>query len=59
MRCCWPQQEERREQCVNDSDAVDHVAVFAQLERPVRNMFTSPAFENAKDDRSDLDRRAG
>jgi hypothetical protein len=54
MRCGWPQQEECREQCVHDSDTVDHIAVFAELERPVWNVFASPTFENPKNDRSDL-----
>ena len=58
MRRGWPQQEESREYCVHDSDAVDHIAVFAKLERSVGNMFASPAFENAKDDWGDLDRCA-
>jgi len=59
MRCSWPQQEERGKHGVNDSDAIDHVAVPTELERPVWDMFASSTLQHPEDDRSDLERLCG
>jgi hypothetical protein len=55
MRRSQPQQKECREQRVYDSDAIDHITVSAELERPVRDMLSSSTFQYAKNDRSDLE----
>jgi hypothetical protein len=57
VRCCWPQQKERREQGVDDGDAVDDIAVSAELERTVWDVLAAPALEDAEDDGCDLGRR--
>jgi hypothetical protein len=57
VRCCWPQQKERREQGVDNGDDIDDIAVSAELERAVWDVFAAPALEDTEDDGGDLGRR--
>jgi hypothetical protein len=54
VRCCRPQQKERREQGVDNGDAIDDIAVSSELERAVWDVLAAPALEDAEDDGCDL-----